>query len=225
MARNIDKLFDNDGRALMCIFCGKSFRGKSHFLRYLITDRMLSKKLEFGLVFTGTKYNTDYDFFPDDKVFEGYNEEVLKKYVDNLKAIKKKEGEVPPSFIIFDDLVGVLNNQTDFFMNFITTARHLNINIFVCVQYLTGKKAISTTMRAQTTHAVLFKPRMKNTIENLYRSFGGLFENEKEFKDHFMKITKEPYCGMLYLEHEDNMDKNYICVKAPAEYPKIDFDF
>lgn len=225
MTRNINSLFDNGGRAMVCILVGKSFRGKSHLLRYLITDRMLSGKLKFGLVFTGTRYNSDYDFLPSDKIFEGYNEDVLKKYVDNLKAIKKQKGEVPPNFIIFDDLVGMLNNQTDFFMNFITTARHLNTNIFICVQYLTGKKAISTTMRAQTTHAIMFKPRMKNTIENLYNSFGGMFESVQDFKKHFLETTKEQYCAMLYRESEDDMNKNYICIKAPADYPKINFKF
>lgn len=165
------KLFNNPQKlAQMFVLVGKSGRGKSYFIRYLLTERVVNDGWEFGLVFCKTKFNGDYDFLPDDKVFQGYNEEILEKYVENLQAIKKKKGKVPPNFIIFDDLVGVLNNQTDFFNNFISVHRHTNTNILIAVQYLAGRKAISPIMREQTSYAIMFQSRTKRTLEKLYES-------------------------------------------------------
>jgi hypothetical protein len=227
MTRILDKLFDNDGKAITFIMVGKSFRGKSHFLRYLLIDRLSSKKLKFGLVFTSTKWNNDYTgFLPDNRIYEGYNEDVLKRYYENLKKIKREKGDVEPNFIVFDDLVGILNG-TDFFNNFITTCRHLNMSVFIAVQYV-AKKGISTVVRQQTTHCLMFKSSNKNNTMHLYDAYGQLFDSFKEFKNHFDCITRDKYVGMLYLENEDDIDKNYVPIRAPPpeNIPNdISFDF
>ena len=225
MTRILDQIFDNDGQAIIVVFVGKSYRGKSYFLKYLISDRLNRNKFKFGLVFTTTKFNGDYKFLPDNRVIEGYNEEILKKYFNNLKRIKDKDGEVPPNFIIFDDLVGVLANQTSFFNSFITTCRHLNISVFIAVQYLTGKNAISPTMRQQTTHAIMFHSKMKSTVENLYENYGQMFDSLKEFRQHYDEITKDQYVAMIYLEKEDDINKNYFGIRAPKNIPELKFEF
>lgn len=218
--RKLDELFDNDGKALLVVFVGKSYRGKSYFLKYLLSDRLQSGKLKFGLVFTSTRFNDDFtSFLPSNRVIEGYDEETLKKYFDNLKKIKKnlKNGkEMQPNFIVFDDLSGILENDTPFFQNFITTCRHLGTSVFIAVQYLSGKRAISTTMRQQTTHAIMFHSKMKNTTENLYNSYGQMFDTYKEFKNHYDEVTTGDYKAMLYIENEDDKDKNYIAIRAPS---------
>jgi hypothetical protein len=66
---------------------------------------------------------------------------------------------------------------------------------------------------------------MRNTIENLYNSYGAMFDMYDEFKQHFMKTTKEKYVAMLYMEKEDERDKNYIAIQAPAAYPKYKFKY
>lgn len=222
---NLDNIFDNDGKAITVVLVGKSYRGKSYLLKYLIADRLNRGKFKFGLVFTTTKFNHDYDFIPSNRVVEGYREDILQKYFNNLKKIKKEEDVVPPNFIIFDDLVGVLANETSFFNSFITTCRHLNISVFIAVQYLTGKNAISTTMRQQTTHAIMFHSKMKNTTENLYNSYGQMFETLNDFKKHYDAVTKDPYVAMIYMENEDDIDKNYFGIRAPKNIPSLNFSF
>ena len=163
--RLVDKLFKtDDDSAALYVLVGKSRKGKSHLARYILMNRLLSKQWHFGLVFCKSKFNNDYtSFLPDNRIYEGYNEQVLMKYVNNLKKIVKEKGKVPASFIIFDDLIGVLNNATDWFNNFISTFRHVNINVFICVQYLTGKNAVSPIMREQTNFAILFQSRTRRT--------------------------------------------------------------
>ena len=225
MSSNIDRLFDNDGKPIFVIAIGKSMKGKSHFIRYLLTDRFLKGKLKFGLVFSKTKFNEDYSMFPDKSRKEGYNENILIKYVDNLKKIREKEGKVPPNVIIFDDLIGVLSNGTAFFTNFISTCRHFNTSIIIAVQYLSAKGSITPLMREQTSHCIMFNSRTLRTLENLFNSFGGLFDSYYEFKEYFMHATKEPYTAMLYLESIDDIDKNYITIQAPKDFKKIKLDY
>src|SRR4051812_10236212 len=110
--QNLDKLFDNDGYGALYVCVGKSLKGKSYLVRYLLTEKLLHGKLRYGLVFTRTPFTGDFDFLPKTRVIEGYKESILRKYINNLRTIKEKEGNVPPNFLVFDDLVGVLNNQS-----------------------------------------------------------------------------------------------------------------
>lgn len=221
----VNDLFDNDNEPVFIVAVGKSFKGKSYFLRYLINDRFQQGKLGFGLVFTKTNFNCDWSFMPKKAIKEGYDEDLLIRYIDNLKAIKQKDGSIKPNFIIFDDLVGILNNQSGWFINFISTHRHFNTSIYIAVQYLTGRAAISPIMREQTTHALLFNSRTHRTLVNLYESYGGLFDTFNNFKLYYLNATKEKYTAMLYRESIDNIDDNYISIKAPsnAEIEQIDF--
>jgi len=179
---NFDNLFESkNGLSQLFILIGRSGRGKSHLVKYILTDRLSRNKWNFGLVFTQSKYNRDFDFLPDDKVIP-YDEEVLKKYVNNLKRIKEKNGKVPESFIVMDDLQGMLNNQTNFMINFLSTYRHINVNLLICVQYLGSRNAISPQVREQVSHAIIFQSRTRRTLDNLYESFCGLFDTFDEFK-------------------------------------------
>ena len=222
---NFDNLFESkNGLSQLFIFIGRSGRGKSHLVKYILTDRLSRNKWNFGLVFTQSKYNRDFDFLPDDKVIP-YDEEVLKKYVNNLKRIKEKNGKVPESFIVMDDLQGMLNNQTNFMINFLSTYRHINVNLLICVQYLGSRNAISPQVREQVSHAIIFQSRTKRTLDNLYESFCGLFDSFEQFKQYFLNSTKEKYSAMLYSEHIDELEDNYKIIKAPKDFPKIKFDF
>ena len=69
------------------LFCGKPKRGKTSNLRYTVLKHSLDKfkgsaNFEFGICFSRTGWNGDYDFMPSDYVYTGgYDEEVLRKYV------------------------------------------------------------------------------------------------------------------------------------------------
>lgn len=217
--RNIDKLFKDYDNCISLVCVGKSYRGKSYFLKYFLMDRIWHGDLKFGLVFTSTKFNKTYNFLDDMgikyKIVEGYDEELLEKYFNNLIKIYEEKDYIEPSFVVFDDIMGCLNNSSKFFTRFMTTMRHLNINAFFAVQYLKGKSAISPTMRQQTTHALMWKSLTKDTTEALFESYGQRFNSLKEFKEYFENATEQKHSAMLYIENEDDMDKNYLTIKAP----------
>lgn len=219
-------LFANpSGKSAMYVLVGKGTKGKSYFIKWLIYNGVEKMNWKYGLVFVRTKFNGDYDYLPDDKVIGGYNEEILKKYVSNIeKMISKDPSKVNESFLVLDDCTGILTNSTPWFINFIACFRHYKINIIIATQYLTGRQAISPIMREQTNFAIMFESRTKRTLEALYENYGGLFESLDTFKDYFLKLTKEPYVAMLYMEHLDE-DGNYIGVKAPDKLPNWKLTF
>jgi hypothetical protein len=217
MNRISTELLGKDNISGTYVIVGKGGSGKSTFIKWFIADRVENAGWKFGLVFCSTKFNKMYNFLPDDKVIEGYDEDILKKYVNNLKKIAEKIGNenLPESFIIFDDLVGILENNTDWWTNFVTISRHLHINLILSVQYLTGRKAITPVMREQTTHAIMFKSKTNNTIENLYKNYGQLFDTMHEFKDFFWSMTAEKHTALLFIQSGDDKDDSYYSIKSP----------
>ena len=233
ITRNADIFESKDPTAgQMFVFVGKSERGKTHFIRWLLMDQIQreTNPLKFGIVFVRTKFKHSYKFVPDEKIIQGYDEEILQQYAQNLQAMYEEQGFLDPSFLIFDDLVGILANTSAWFNNFIATYRHLNIHIFIAVQYLTGRAAVSPIMREQTTFAIMFNSKTNRTIENLYEAYGQLFESKRDFKDYLFANTEPskvgPYVCIVYIEKEDRLEHNYIPMRAPKKVPKsIKLDF
>ena len=200
------------------LFVGKPNKGKSNCIRYLITKNSLDKfkgsaKFQFGIVFTRTKFNHDYDFLPDEYVFEGYDENVLRQYLEGIQQHVADGNKPPANFVVFDDLIGLLSKNDPFLTNFLGTMRHTSTYIFLAAQHL--KTSASTTFREVCTHAIIFNSKTYNTIQSLFENFGGLFPDVNSFRDTLQDITKEPYTAMLYLQDEDDVNKNYLSYKCP----------
>ena len=200
------------------LFVGKPKKGKTNALRFIILKNSLEKfkgsaNYEFGIVFTRTSFNSDYDFIPSEYVYDGYDEDVLRQYLDGLKEQINKGHKIPANYVVFDDNIGLLSKSDAFLTNFLGTHRHTNTHIFLATQHL--KTGASTTLREICTHALIFNSKQTNTLQSLYENFGQLFKNIGDFKDNFWDITRNKYTAMLYLQDVDNIDDNYLHYKAP----------
>ena len=198
------------------LFVGKSKSGKSYLLKYLISYYCLTEKhFNFGLVLTGSDYNHEYKFLPSHAVHK-YEEEVLNQYIDSLKEKKNNGEELPPSFLVLDDILGLIS-RSKAWQNLISTYRHLNITLFISVQYL-RTEASSTLIREQTGALFAFKTTNINTMKCFFDYFGSnIFENLEGFKERFQKCTTEKHSCCLYLDHDKSMTKNtnFLMLKAP----------
>lgn len=212
-------LFDApDDKAQVWLFLGKSRLGKSHLIRWLILDRFKHANWKFGLTFVGTKFTGDYAWLPPKFVIAGYSEDKLKAYMTILQKRKERGEDLPPNFVYFDDLVGVLTSETPYFQSFCTTCRHTNTNVIVAVQYM--PKGISTTFREQVCFAVMFGTKKRRTLKSLYSEFGQLFPTEDEFTKYLWEVTAEPYTAVLYTEYTEELGDNYIPIRAPKNLPQ-----
>ena len=203
---------------------GKAKRGKSTMIKQIVLGKCLAGYYQFGIVFCKTKFNHGYDWLPDKAVIEGFDEQVLDKYLSALKQHRQQTKQAINNFIIFDDLQGILTGTSQI-NNLLSTFRHYGSSIFICVQYL--NQGVSTTIRENTDYVIAFNSKTENTIKSLWKNFGQMFNNYTEFKQHFLRTTSKPYTAMLFNEDEEDMTKNYIPIKADdpttTEGIKIEF--
>ena len=74
---------------VVCV--GRPRMGKSNAVRYFLLKSILNKKIfKFGIVFTRTKFNDDYSYIPEKYIYTEYKPELLKKYMNGLEKLKKK---------------------------------------------------------------------------------------------------------------------------------------
>jgi Poxvirus A32 protein len=197
-------------------FVGKNGSGKSNAIKWLILNNTLNNPdnaFQFSIVFTGTRFNDDYKFIDNRFIFEGYQENVLKTYLDKLSKYREKHGNCPHNFCVFDDLLGILNKNSGYLLNFISRQRHTNTTIIFSTQYLNVGSA--TTLREIVRYVIMFNTKTLNSLKGFYTNFGGLFNNYEEFKDHFLKCTKEKYNAMLYDATVEDVNVNYLQIKFP----------
>ena len=200
---------------VVCI--GKPKRGKSFAVRWMIIKNSVDNKIfKYGIAFTRTKFNKDLDYLPDEYVYENYEPNVLQEYLDGLK----KQEKIEPSFILFDDIQGVLNPNDPVLTSLLACHRHYKISIFFCFQYIYGRGS-TPVLRECTTYAILFNSKGDRTLRALYENFGQLFDSFNEFKEYFLLLTSKPYTAMLYVQDIDNKDDNYLEFQAPASMKKF----
>lgn len=192
------------------VLIGKPRRGKSNALKYFVlknsVDNQIFKK---GLIFTGSKFNNEYDWVSDDYVFEGFQSDVLDVYLKELEREKEEKGKIEPSFVVFDDLTGILSKFDGKLINFMTRHRHYNISCFLSTQHL--NTGTNTALREVTTQAVMFHSTGTNTLKSLHENFGSSFHHFSEWKEFFWEHTKEPFTALLY----DTIDEEYGEFRAP----------
>ena len=81
------KLLD---RPSIILLVGRPASGKTTALEPIIHQIVKMKKPSFGHFYVSTKFSGDFDFVPDENVFEDYTQEHLEKYVLKIKAWKKR---------------------------------------------------------------------------------------------------------------------------------------
>jgi len=211
-------------RPQVYLMLGKPKSGKSHLTKWLLyyyfnSGKVTKNKPYWAIVFSGSKFNDDYkDMIPENALLE-HSDNTLEEYVEYLKNLKEKtRGEMPHSILVLDDVVGIFNSSNKTFQNLVTIHRHLNLTIMISVQYLLGK--VSTTFRECVSAGFIFNTMKENSVKGIHSVFGQLFEDKKEFKQHFMEATKAPHTCMMCLADEQNLSRNCLRFKAPKKFPQ-----
>ena len=80
MSNNLELDFS---RAQIICMIGSCGAGKSYLLRNLIYQFQKKNVFKFGVCFSGTGFNSDYNFLPEGAVRSNYSEDQLAKYIEN----------------------------------------------------------------------------------------------------------------------------------------------
>ena len=198
----------------VCVLLGKPKQGKSWALRWMILKNTVDQKnFKQGIVFTRTKFNGQYDYLPEEYVYEDYNPQILQQYLDGLKELDPEE--IEPSFVIFDDIQGLLSYSDNTLTQLVSNHRHFKISVFFCFQYIYGRGS-TPVLRECCSICCLFNSKGKRTLEALFENFGQLFDDFKTFKEYYLACTKEKHTAMLFIQDIDNIDENYLQFRAPS---------
>jgi ABC-type dipeptide/oligopeptide/nickel transport system ATPase component len=207
---------------------GEPESGKSTAIKALMHYYAKKKYFKFGICITGSAWNGDFDFLPKKAVWEGYDEDRFKAYIDVLEkraiALHKQKKTLPPSFIILDDLLGEVDNSP-WFRSLLYRFRQYKLTIFFSAQYAPDSKGSCTAMRACTNIAFMFPSTMKNQVEAMFRAWGGYFDNEEEFKRALIQVERRQYACLLFQKGMKEKKKAYMSFKVnpPPENFKIKF--
>lgn len=202
-------------KPISIIVVGKKGRGKTNLIKHLILyNTVYNKYFQFGIVFTGTKYDNEYDYIDEDEnIIQGWDESVFDKYVSYLEEQKEKLGKkMPPNFMILDDLIGKLQKSGSF-TNFVCCIRHLNCTLILSTQYL--RKVTATELRENMDLAFMFRTNNGLSIDGAFEAFGGQFRKIDHFKSALYAATKEPHACMVYIDEHDSIKDCYKKYKAP----------
>ena len=200
------------------LLLGKPRRGKTHALKHLILSQVKhsSNPFQYGVVFTGSDFSDEYSWIKPEFVCSDYSDDKLQIW---LQQLKDKHPKIPHTFIVFDDLVGLINQSRGYWTNFVCNHRHYNVTIFITAQYL--MRGVSPTFRECVNFAILFNSKTYITLKAIHESFGQLFESFKEFKAHFLRITVPKFQAMLYDQDKEFLQGNYVSYKAPKKIPRV----
>lgn len=144
---------------------------------------------------------------PPDDLIEGYDEQWLTDFLDGLKARKKAGKRIPPTALIFDDMMGQLPLQSEAMQHLISCFRHYNLYVFFTSQYI--NRAIPPYLRECCNWAVMFRTLNKNSIDAMYAAFGQLFDNRDDFKHALERATRIEHHALLFHNQQDSFEKSY----------------
>lgn len=199
------------------VIIGRKKSGKTNLVKHLILrNTLVNDHFKYGLIFTNTGFNDEYNYVPPDYVIKGYDREKFLQYIKFLEGLD----EIQPNYLVFEDLVGILNNDP-VFTNFICNNRHYKTTVIVNAQYLV--KGINTVLRENTDIGFFFNSLNDRTQRSLYEAYGGLFPKFIYFKEAFLTNTSERYTCMLYKSDGvlgskgtvEALNKTFFRYKAP----------
>lgn len=212
--------------AVCMAFIGEPRSGKSTLIKKVMQYYATRKYFHFGLVISGSAWNGDYDFLPSKSVWSEWNEDKLKHYLSILEERahmlhkKKKGGKLPPSFLVLDDLLGQINNS-DFFKSFLSRYRQYNITVMIAAQYAAEAKGCSTLFRSVCDVAFLFPTLMHNSLEAMFKAFGGYYKSLDEFKEVMKEVKSRPHACLVFQKKKTSRETAYIsllCDPAPKSF-------
>jgi hypothetical protein len=93
---NIDIMDEFIEKPSVLLFVGKPSKGKSNAIKWFILKHSVDIKMyNFGIVFTRTKFNEDYDYIDNRFVYGNYDQNILAQYLNNLQMYRMKNKNHP----------------------------------------------------------------------------------------------------------------------------------
>ena len=197
---------------------GRARSGKTYLLKFLV--HYLKDRFNRIILFSPSAgRNQAYNWLSKKYQYQATHE--LDKQIANIKKNKKeilKTNKNHQLLIILDDCLGLSTFSKGSLVNLFTTFRHDQISIILTSQFL---NKVPPVIRANSAYIFLFKTRLKQEIEAVYKNFLTDLENVKKAEEFINKMTSRDYEWLLIQQFEDNERyKRGVCPSIPEFYIK-----
>jgi GTPase SAR1 family protein len=196
--------------------------GKTYLVKYLLTDLYINKKIKYGVVFCSTNFNTNnFDYIPEKYIYSSYQDDIITNLIDiQINQIKENK-KAEPCFIVFDDMIGMINFQSKTLTELFTKYRHYNITVLLTTQYI---YKIPPLIRECSTFIFLFFVTSRRSLKAAFECFFCHFDNIEQCKKFIINNTGDN--KFIFIKSQEyDQKKRYFVSKAPSKIKKITFNY
>jgi hypothetical protein len=177
------------------VFVGTCGAGKTYYLKSMFSDCVEKNNFKDGLCFSHID-KKEYEWLDPHYVKQTFDEEVLKTFVENVIDKNREDRshwKPPHRFLIIDDQLGALS-ESKTFLQLLGFHRTINMSIFIVTQ---DRKTLHL-LRNFTDNAFMWPCALKHDTKALYKSFGGMFDNLKQFEEALDTCRETPYACLKF---------------------------
>ena len=200
---NPTKIGDNR----VCVFIGKRGTGKTTLLSDILYHK---RNIPSGVVFSATEESNAYwaKFVPDLFIFDDYDENVAKAFVERQRKQLKKGGDVQPAFMLCEDCLydnKLIKDKSirGIFFN----GRHWQILFLLTMQFCLS---VPPDLRANIDYVFVCRENIIQNREKIYKAFFGIFPTFQAFCECMNQCTENFEC--LVLDNTVQSNKIEDCV-------------
>jgi hypothetical protein len=208
-------------------FIGEPRSGKSVAIKACMNYWNKKRYFKFGICISGSSWNGDYDFLPSKALWDKWDEERFKQYIEALEQqahkLHEKGKKLKPSFVILDDLLGQIANS-DFFKSFLARFRQWNITLLLAAQYAAESKGCGTMLRSVCDISFMFPSMMFNQVNAMKNAWGGWYKSFDEFQAALVAVKQRDHACLLFQKKMKTKEEAYISLLVkPAPEFKMKF--
>jgi hypothetical protein len=148
--------------------------------------------------------------FPDSRVYPEFNEEVIKKILEEQKQKYERfregmnsEDDIPFIILIFDDIIADQHIRYETLMNEVFfSGRHFFIFCIVCEQ---DPKGLPPSMRANADFVAVTYQIQERAIESITKDYADTFEDTDTFEALLKENTQDHWMVLI-----DQSEAHYV---------------
>ena len=191
-------------------------------IKFELFKGVQKKTYDYAIIFSCNVDDKFEEIIEKQYIYFGYKDSNLAKILKFQKE-QVDNGEPLKLLLIFDDVIGSINFNSPLIKMLITRYRHFNVGVVFSTQYL---YMIPPPIRECCSKAFIFYQETKRSIDACYETYGGGFENSKQFRNYMIENTKDHHfivCNSKNSEINGKYEKKKIDIKSIPKNTKIEF--
>jgi hypothetical protein len=200
----------------LSIFCARSNSGKSHLMKSILYTLARESKISWVYVLTSTSFNNEWsDIVGSNNVTDQFDVDWIEDLMNKQGLLVKKD-KAEPGLIIFDDMVGTANWNSEIMTKIAISARHYNISCWISTQWYFK---LSTTLRGNCNYMYILNNVSDKIAKTLHEEIPSIKFNKARELQQYANLVTQNY-GVLMYDNTGGNPKVYA-IRAPASIPKF----